>query len=123
MRASDIIQGLAELIAVIQRDEQVKQFQEPNNVAQLAVVPTAPVQPAQPPESTKTLMVPPLQQKIELLKRSVDVDNEFNQGFDQIDQEQSAEEHQPDDLEIMKKMAGLNPHVKQEMFNDEPLDD
>ena len=116
MRASDIIQGLAELIAVIQRDEQANQFQEPTNAAKLTVVAnTAP----QTPEADKTLMVPPLQQKIELLKKSVDVDNEFNNGFDQIDQEQG--KSHPDELARMKQMAGIDP-LRDELEGDEPLD-
>jgi hypothetical protein len=116
MRASDIIQGLADLIAIIQKDEQAQQFQEPNNAAQLTVVAnTTP----QTPEADKTLMVPPLQQKIELLKKSVEVDNEFSNGFDQIDQEQG--KSQPDDLARMKQMAGIDP-IRDELEGDEPLD-
>jgi hypothetical protein len=66
-------------------------------------------------------MVPPLQQKIELLKKSVEVDNEFSNGFDQIDQEQGKSKEQPDDLDRMKKMAGINL-VMDELASDEPLD-
>jgi hypothetical protein len=72
------------------------------------------------PESEKTTMVPPLQQKMELLKRAVSVDNEFNNGFDQIDQEEG--KSHPDELEHIKKMAGLNPLIQQELANDDPLD-
>jgi hypothetical protein len=118
MRASDIIQGLSDLIAVIQKDEQVRQYQEPNTSAELTVVANAAPQPS---EADKTLMVPPLQQKIELLKKSVEVDNEFSNGFDQIDQEQGKSKEQPDDLDRMKKMAGINL-VRDELAGDEPLD-
>ena len=72
------------------------------------------------PEDEKTTMVPPLQQKMELLKRAVTVDNEFDNGFDQIDQEEG--KSHPDELEHIKKMAGLNPLIQQELANDDPLD-
>jgi len=116
MKASDIIQGLAELIAVIQKDQQAQKFQEPDNTAKLTVVANTTPQPS---EADNILMVPPLQQKIELLKKSVDVDNEFSNGFDQIDQEQG--KSQSDELARMKQMAGIDP-IKDELEGDEPLD-
>jgi hypothetical protein len=42
-------------------------------------------------------MVPPLQQKLELLKKVTGVDNEFDRNH----------QEQPDDLARMKKMAGI----------------
>jgi len=141
MRASEILAGLAELlggidsssttqpsVVVINNTPPTTPAPQQQPVAQTsAPVPAGTlttVTPSNTDDSEKTTMVPPLQQKIELLKRSVNVDNEFNQGFDQIDQEQDAkEQQQPDELARMKKMAGINPLIKQELVGDEPVDD
>ena len=125
MRASEILHGLAELMAGIESGSTTQQTQ-PQGTAQVQTqtVSMAPVEVDNTDGANSTTMVPPLQQKIELLKRSVNVDNEFNQGFDQIDQEQDAkEQQQPDELARMKKMAGINPLIKQELVGDEPVDD
>jgi hypothetical protein len=60
------------------------------------------LQPVQPPETElddNPIMVPPLQQKHELLKKVAGVDNAYDQEADS--QEQS------NDLNRMKKMAGI----------------
>lgn len=64
-------------------------------------------------------MVPPLQQKMELLKRSVGIDNVFDGS--PIDKAGDDE----DELEIIKKNAGIlpNPAAIMALSDDEPLDD
>lgn len=47
-------------------------------------------------------MIPPLQQKLELLKKSVGVTSAF-------DGEEASNENAPDELAIIKKSAGLSP--------------
>jgi len=112
MKASDIIQGLADLIAVIQRDEQAQQFQEPTTVAKPEVVVN--VEPETPhAELDAEKFVPPLQAKIELLKKATGVASTYDGAGEQ------------DELAQMKKMAGIqSPHpVVQDMAGeDEPLD-
>ena len=71
-------------------------------------------------KSPEELFVPPLQQKIELLKKAVDVENIYDDGQPS---EADAESEQEDALVMLKKAAGLNPGVMQELTNDEPLDD
>ena len=71
-------------------------------------------------KSPEELFVPPLQQKIELLKKAVDVENIYDDGQPS---EADAEPEQEDALVMLKKAAGLNPGVMQELANDEPLDD
>ena len=71
-------------------------------------------------KSPEELFVPPLQQKIELLKKAVDVENIYDDGQPS---EADAEPEQEDALVMLKKAAGLNPGVMQELTNDEPLDD
>lgn len=103
---------------------------QPQQIPQPAPQPAGTLNPVQVPntdDSEKTTMVPPLQQKIELLKKSVGVDNEFSQGFDQVDQEHDAEQQdqqqdQPDELERVKKMAGIPQAIQHELAKDEPLD-
>jgi hypothetical protein len=138
MRASEILAGLAELLGGL---DSGSNSQQPSVVVINNTPPTAqpapapqpmaqqpapagtltPVEPDNTDDSDKTTMVPPLQQKIELLKKSLNVDNEFSNGFDQIDQQQDAE-NPPDELERMKKMAGIKQTAQQELASDEPLD-
>ena len=73
-------------------------------------------------------MVPPLQLKLELLKRAVDVENIYSENNGDQDplasnykttpmsQEETAA------LESMKKAAGVNALIRNEMSDDEPLD-
>ena len=107
MKASDIIQGLQELIAILQKDQTA---QTPNQDVGVELSPAQ--QPnAEQPQVAVTSFVPPLQAKIELLKKAVDVDSIYDQGGDELAQ--------------MKKMAGIKqPHpVVQDMAGeDEPLD-
>ena len=61
-----------------------------------------PVQPPEPEMSDEPVMVPPLQQKHELLKKVAGVENAY-------DQEQAVDSDgaEPDELNRMKKMAGI----------------
>jgi len=119
MKASDIIQGLADLIAVIQRDEQHAQVQQvqplPQPEIQVTQISTEPAansdEPGVDPDMEK--FVPPLQAKIELLKKATGVASTYDESGEQ------------DELAQMKKMAGIkSPHpVVQDMAGeDEPLD-
>lgn len=70
-------------------------------------------------------MVPPLQLKLELLKRAVGVNNIYDgDRSDETDDAPQAGEDQ-DELEIIKKNAGIAPKavVISAMSDDEPLDD
>ena len=123
MRASEILRGLADLIDNAEGGQMAAPpAQAP--VAQVQTMELVPVDVPNQDDAEKTTMVPPLQQKIELLKKSLDVDNEFDQGFDQVDQEQAAEaqpEHEHNDLDRMREMAGIKKVVQQELASDEPL--
>ena len=124
MRASEILAGLAELMAGIENGSTAQQTQ-PQGTAQVQTqtVAMAPVEVDNTDGANSTTMVPPLQQKIELLKKSLNVDNEFDQGFDQIEQEQEGRTPADGgDLERMKQMAGIKKVAQQELANDEPVD-
>ena len=58
------------------------------------------------------VFLPPLQAKLELLKKAVGVDNIYDEQDDQEDA-----------LITLRRTAGINPGVMQELTNDEPLDD
>jgi hypothetical protein len=66
------------------------------------------------------LMVPPLQLKMELLKRAVDVDNIYDAGEPRADQ---AHENQSDELAALRRNAGIPMAAVMELSNDELLDD
>jgi len=78
-------------------------------------------------EQPHGLMIPPLQLKIELLKRAVDVDNVYDHTaeLDAYDAEQEIPDTpiKEDEIVALRRAAGLNPAVIQELTNDEPLDD
>ncbi len=54
----------------------------------------------------KDTMVPPLQQKHELLKKATDTDHDVHKFADHID---GAKDHVGDETEELKKLAGINP--------------
>lgn len=56
--------------------------------------------------------IPPLQQKLELLKKAVGVQSAYDQDSNGV----------PDELDAIKKNAGINPAVVQIASDDEPLD-
>jgi hypothetical protein len=105
MRASEILRKLADVIDSADGQETAPQAAHPN--VRVALAPAE--QPAaEQPQVAVTTFVPPLQAKIELLKKAVDVDSIYDQGGDELGQ--------------MKKMAGINPVVASEAADDEPLD-
>lgn len=72
--------------------------------------------------------VPPLQLKLELLKKAVGVENLYAEGNEEYDPLESnykttpMSEEERAALESMKKAAGVNALIRNEMSDDEPLD-
>lgn len=88
MKTSELLRNLADLIASTEQGGD-----DAPQTAQDLMSPVEPESSSQEPELTT--MVPPLQQKLELLKKSVNVDNAFdNDGSNELDD--------------MKKMAGIH---------------
>lgn len=116
MRASEVLRGLADLIDGLSTE---RTESSGSNIIQ----PVSSVAIDSQSDAQKTTMVPPLQQKIELLKKSLSVDNAFDQGLDQIDQEER-NEHEVDEIEGLKKRAGINnlKIARQELADDEPTE-
>jgi hypothetical protein len=81
-------------------------------------------------EDPEDLFLPPLQMKMELLKKAVGVDNVYDDGQD-TECREPTEVGDPDtqqdsgfdsELAKMKKAAGLNAVVVSELSDDEPLE-
>jgi hypothetical protein len=156
MRASEIIRRLADLVDAQEMKQVEAQPAAPApqqqpvvvNVingpksdtpvagAEVNAVPPQSVPTAQPEleqpgnlASAKTsTMVPPLQQKIELMKKSAGIENAFDSGDIDTGETCTAcncapcecEEEQPDAIEVMKRMAGISNI--QVADDDEPLE-
>jgi hypothetical protein len=116
MKVNDILQQLADFV------NNRHSAQEPEHNVQHNVQGQ---ELAQQPED---LFVPPLQQKIELLKKAVGVENIYDED-QQARAEEEAEAKMPtieeeDALARMKRAAGIpSAAVVQELSNDEVLDD
>ena len=124
MRIADILRTLANNLEHAQGGTPDPRLQNPAELINVEIVGD--------PESDKSdnktasgndkapddLFVPPLQQKIELLKKAVDVENIYDDG-----QPEEAETEREDALVTLKRAAGINPGIMQELTNDEPLDD
>ena len=88
MKMSDILHNIAELL---DQQEQQSAPAEPKDFAQ----------PKQDDGDADGVMIPPLQQKLELLKKAVGVPSAFDQDGNGV----------PDELDAIRKNAGINPAV------------
>ena len=93
MKMSDILRDLAELLDQHQEPQGADMSQ--NSTQQRMTQ----AHPAEPELDDDPVMVPPLQQKHELLKKVAGVDNAYDREADAA--------NQPDELNRMKKMAGI----------------
>ena len=97
MRAAEILRSIADMVDKAETSHGAEQ--SPNQ-AKLTVVAkpehSAPETPAT--DTTVDTMVPPLQQKMELLKKAVGVDSIYDTD-------------EPDELAILKQNAGIRPEV------------
>jgi hypothetical protein len=81
------------------------------------------------PEPNDTFL-PPLQNKLELLKKAVGVENVYDENVDKLANSPEAsnyrvtpmEPEETDALERMKKAAGVNALITHELVDDEPLE-
>ncbi len=76
------------------------------------------------------VFLPPLQGKYELLKKAVGVNNAFDENAGNVSDDPEASNHkvtpmsseETDALERMKKAAGLNALIINDLSDDEPLE-
>lgn len=105
MRAAEILRKLADKIDSIEQPN--ANVLEPNN--------------ADPDD--QPVMMGPNQQKLELLKKGVGVESEFDDEDNIIDDTDYDEEHDDNsEIDAMRKRAGISPAVIHVASDDEPLD-
>lgn len=133
MKPSEILNALVDLASKISASEKSKEMAVNAYPAEKRFVPVKVANtPAEVTEKDKELpldtMVPPLQQKIELMKRAVDVDNAFDgTPIDKLaqPQQQTTDNGTTTEISIIIKNAGLNPAKKlavNVLGDDGPLD-
>jgi hypothetical protein len=118
MRASEILRKLADVIDSAEGGQESTMGQAPEtpNHAELTAVT---VDHTDQTEKGGTF-VPPLQAKIELLKKSVDVDSIYDETGPDEDLTGHGADNEDDEISQMKKMAGIA--AKTELADDEPLE-
>lgn len=120
MRASEILRGLADLIDNAERGQSPAPAVTPQQAAhgQTPMSKFTPVNQEPEAVAVQGVFVPPLQAKIELLKKSVDVDNIYDNSGEAGDLTDCV----PDELDRVKQLSGVNVVAQQEAGSDEPLD-
>jgi hypothetical protein len=125
MKSSEILGALRDLVQNIEKSEETpavnvypaeKRFVPVTLNNQGTTEPDKSEQ--EPPLDT---MVPPLQQKMELLKRAVDIDNVFDGTS--VDKTTNGQEDYKSELNTIKKNAGVPTAAIMALTDEEPLDD
>lgn len=120
MKISDLLRRVAD--AVDHQEDPGRPDEKIQNPAELS--PTAAGMHVDAPENQDAgaddeVMIPPLQLKTELLKKAVGVDSVFDPGEPRADQ---AHDNQPDELDIIRRHAGVPMVAISELGDDEPLE-
>ncbi len=110
MKAAEILRKLADMIDQHDSEESADR---PENSVQHAEL--APVEVDNTDNTETTVVVPPLQAKLELLKKSMGMDN----AYDETTPCDSAEDAE---LALIKQRAGVPVIAVQEMADDEPTE-
>ena len=95
MKMADILRNLADLL---DKQGQEQSPAEPKDFAQ----------PEQDDKEAAGVMIPPLQQKIELLKKGVGVPSAYDQDDNGV----------PDELDAIKKLTGIKAVIQHEASED-----
>ena len=137
MKIADILHKLADLTASIEGDDPGRPDPAIQNPAELTVVATGSeltdggAQKPSPNGVTASgndrepedVFLPPLQQKQELLKKAVGVDNIYDDGLPTEQQESQDDQASADIVDRIKKLSGIPTAAVQELSNDDVLDD
>ena len=126
MRITDILRQLADLVDSAEKQpsniQQAIQSVEPSQVPHRNQAPSlVAIEVPNNDNAEAGVFVPPLQAKLELLKKSVNVDNIYDQGGEDGDLTGHGADNE-DELARMKQRAGIKPAAQQEAADDEPLD-
>lgn len=133
MKIADILRTLANNLEHAQGGAPDPRIQNPGQLIDVAVV----AEPADASNKTASgndanpedLFLPPLQQKQELLKKAVGVENVYDDGTpaEKYEAEKATEDdmtqERDDIVDRIKKLSGVPTAAIQELSNDGPLDD
>lgn len=100
MKSHEFIQSAADLLQLLSNPGS-DVAQQPNQIV------LTPVQVHADDDSDTTTMVAPLQQKLELLKKAVDVSSYYDQGEPGYKPSASTSDSEAGEVEDMKKLAGI----------------
>ena len=139
MKIGEIIAKIGELIAAVETNsENVKapetQIQNPADLTPVVIAANSSDDKPSPNGQTASgndkepqdIFLPPLQQKQELLKKAVGVDNIYDDGQPGEQQEGNDEEMvaaQQDIVDRIKRLSGIPVAAVQELSNDDIVDD
>lgn len=101
MKASEILHGLADLLSGIEMGQGAEQQAQPTATLVQVSADNA-------DHSDSGTFVPPLQAKLELLKKSVGVDSVYDQGGPDEQMTGQGADNEQDPLARMKQMAGIH---------------
>lgn len=99
MKSHEFIQAAAQMIGALAGEQEAAPIQ-PNRAV------LTPAEAELDDTSEKTTMIAPLQQKLELLKKAVDVDSYYD-DHDDSGQAEVEVDVVPDEVEDMKRLAGI----------------
>lgn len=119
MNIAEILRSLADIVdRANDPAEPDSQIQNPARLSATAVGQEVSAPCNQDAGEDDAVMVPPLQLKTELLKRAVGVDNIYDPGEPRED-----EAHGHDDIQVLRKNAGIPMAAVMELDNEELTDD
>ena len=134
MRIADILRTLANNLEHAEGGTPDPRIQNPGALIDVDIVASDEAKKPSPNGTTaagndrepEDLFLPPLQQKQELLKKAVGVENVYDDGQPADPSDENAEAPTPEEedlLDRIKRMAGVPVAAIQELSNDEVLDD
>jgi hypothetical protein len=134
MRIADILRTLANNLEHAEGATPDPRIQNPGALIDVDIVAGADAEKPSPNGTTASgndrepeeLFLPPLQQKQELLKKAVGVENVYDDGRPGDASDENAEAPDPAQLDILdqiKRMAGVPVAAVQELSNDDVFDD
>jgi hypothetical protein len=134
MKIADILRTLANNLEHSQGGAPDPRIQNPGALIDVDIVANGDAEKPSPNGTTASgndkepeeLFLPPLQQKQELLKKAVGVENVYDDGRPGDASDENAEAPDPAQLDILdqiKRMAGVPVAAIQELSNDEVFDD
>jgi hypothetical protein len=124
MKASEIVGALRDLVDKISKGEEtqvVNAYPAEKRFVAVNVPKTPDELPTHDEEAPLDTMVPPLQQKMELLKRAVDIDNVFDGTS--VDKTTNGQEDYKSEIANIQKNAGVPTAAIMSLTDEEPLDD